>query len=139
VRYHKDSLRLRDVDQSMLIIAGSGMCTGGRIVGHMKDLLPKPETCVIFVGHQAAGTPGRAIQDAFEKREQGGESSVRLAGQDIELRADVEVLRGISSHAGRDELKAWLDAIPNVKHVALHHGDEAAQNAFASFYAGQPG
>jgi metallo-beta-lactamase family protein len=64
VERRKDSERLRTVEQPMIIIAGSGMCTGGRIVGHLAELLPLPETCVLFVGYQARGTTGRKIQDA---------------------------------------------------------------------------
>ena len=66
VKKGRESAYLRDIKESMLIIAGSGMCTGGRIVGHLKELLPRPETDVIFVGYQAAGTPGRAIQARAE-------------------------------------------------------------------------
>ncbi len=130
----RESRRLADIEQSMLIIAGSGMCTGGRIVGHLKELLPKPETNVVFVGHQAGGTPGRFIQEAAASGRASDGTTVRFDGEEIPLRAEVETLHGISAHADRDELAAWLGAIPNVKRVALHHGDELAQRAFAEWY-----
>ncbi len=133
----RESRRLADIEQSMLIIAGSGMCTGGRIVGHLKELLPKPETNVVFVGHQAGGTPGRFIQEAAANGRAKSGTTVRFDGEEIPLRAEVETLHGISAHADRDELAAWLGAIPNVKRVALHHGDELAQRAFAEWYAEQ--
>lgn len=124
VRKGRDSVRLRDVTEPMLIIAGSGMCTGGRIVGHLQELLPRPETCVIFVGYQARGTPGRAIQDT----RRGG--VVRLEGEDVLVQAAIETLSGLSAHADRRELLSWLRSIPEVRRVALHHGEVSAQESF---------
>lgn len=123
-----DSFRIHDAKESMLVIAGSGMCTGGRIVGHLQALLPRKETCVLFVGHQARGTPGRAIQEAA-----GTGGSVMLDGQSIPVRAAVETVGGFSAHADRNELRAWLSHIPNVQNVALHHGEPHAQRALAAF------
>ena len=114
----------------MLIIAGSGMSTGGRIVGHLKELLPVKETCVIFVGHQAAGTRGRLIQDSAGK---GGLASVRIDGERVPMRAEITTLHGISAHADRGELVRWLRSIPNARRVALNHGDEKTQLDFAAY------
>ena len=119
-----DSVRLRDVKQPMLIIAGSGMCTGGRIVGHLKELLPRPETCVLFAGYQAAGTPGRAIQRARPG------DRIRLDGEDVTVRASIETLSGLSAHADRNELLRWVRALPRVERLALHHGEPEQQQAF---------
>lgn len=131
------SRRLRDADRPMLIISGSGMCTGGRIVDHLKELLPRPETCVLFVGFQARGTPGLAIQSAGRKLKEQPEGEppprVRLGDEDVEVRADVQTLSGLSAHADRRELKAWLDAIPDVRRVALHHGEKDVQHRFAAW------
>lgn len=124
VRKARDSVRIRDVEEPMLIIAGSGMCTGGRIVGHLQELLPRPETCVIFVGYQAMGTPGRAIQEAAKRR-----GRVALGGESVEVNAEVVTIGGLSAHADRRELTAWLRAIPDVRAVALHHGEPDAQRA----------
>ena len=124
---HEHSAMLRMVREPMMVIAGSGMCTGGRIVGHLKELLPVRETCVLFVGYQAAGTPGRAIVDAAQQREHGSIPTVRIDGEDVPVRAQVEVLSGLSAHADRTELARWLDAIPGVRRVALHHGEPQAQ------------
>jgi metallo-beta-lactamase family protein len=129
----RDSSRLDHVKESMLIIAGSGMCSGGRIVGHLKELLPLKETNLVFVGHQAYGTQGRAIQDAAKLRKHGEAAMVRLNGEEIELRAAVETLPGISAHADRKELGEWLRAIPNVQKIALHHGDKHSQEGFAKW------
>lgn len=130
VQRGSDSVRLRDVKTPMFVIAGSGMCTGGRIVGHLIELLPRPETCVLFVGYQARGTPGRRIQDAART---GG--VVRLDGEEVPVRAAIETLSGLSAHADRRELKAWLGAIPDVRRVALHHGEVEAQQSFAKWAA----
>lgn len=125
-----DSERLRDVGEPVLIIAGSGMCTGGRIVGHLKELLPDRRTCVLFVGFQARGTPGRAIIEAAKDH-----GSVRLDEVTVPVRAQVEVLSGLSAHADRRELADWLFAIPEVARVALHHGEVEVQRRFAEWLA----
>ena len=125
VRRGRDSARLRDVPGPMLVIAGSGMCTGGRIVAHLTELLPRASTVVLFVGYQAPGTPGRAIQEAGE----GG--VVRLDGDDVRIAARIETLSGLSAHADRGELVEWIRAVPRPRAVALHHGEPDAQRALA--------
>jgi metallo-beta-lactamase family protein len=133
----RDSERLDEVKTPMLIIAGSGMCTGGRIVGHLQALLPRPETCVLFVGYQASGTPGRAIQEAAAQRGKAGRASrVHLGGEDVEVRAEVATLPGLSAHADRGELRRWLRAVPEPRAVAIHHGEPEAQRALAAFLRG---
>lgn len=127
VRRGGDSVRLRDVKDPMIIIAGSGMCTGGRIVGHLQELLPRPETCVVFVGYQAVGTPGRAIQEAGKRR-----GSVRLGGEQVDVRAEITSIGGLSAHADQSELTRWVRAIPDVRAVALHHGEPEAQEALVA-------
>ncbi|MDF2697141.1 MAG: Metallo-beta-lactamase family protein RNA-specific [Labilithrix sp.] len=128
VKRGRDSRRLHEVDGPMVIIAGSGMCTGGRIVGHLREGLPSPDTTVLFVGYQAEGTPGRRIQEAAKR---GGR--VHIDGEDVVVRARIATLRGLSAHADRKELRAWLRKIPDVRRVALHHGDVEAQTAFATW------
>jgi len=141
VRKGRDSYRLDEIEQPILIIAGSGMCTGGRIVHHLVELLPRPETDLLFVGYQAPGTPGREILDIARNRPGGRPSmapgtgeTVALGGQAVEVNAHVHVLHGLSAHADRGELAAWLDAIPGVGQVLLHHGDQRVQERFASWY-----
>jgi metallo-beta-lactamase family protein len=114
----------------MVIIAGNEMCTGGRIVGHLRRLLPHDQTTVLFLGYQAEGTPGRAIQRAATR---GGR--VWIDHEEVRVRAQVETLSALSGHADRRELARWLGAIPDVQRVALHHGEPKAQRAFASWYA----
>jgi metallo-beta-lactamase family protein len=129
----RDSRRLDEVNEPMLIIAGSGMCTGGRIVGHLLEQLPKPETTVLFVGFQAPGTPGRSIQRAA----QDGNDYVVLDGQQVPVRARVETLDGLSAHADRDELVSWLEALPGPRRIAINHGEPEAQRALAQLIRDQ--
>lgn len=124
----KDSARLADHPGPMIIIAGSGMVTGGRIIGHLREGLPSDRTTVLFVGYQGVGTAGRRIQEAAEH---GG--SVWLDGADVPVRARVATLKGLSAHADRKELLGWMRAIPEVRRVALHHGDVESQDAFAAW------
>lgn len=114
----------------MVIIAGNEMCTGGRVVQHLRRLLPHEQTTVLFLGYQAEGTPGRAIQRAATR---GGR--VWIDHEEVRVRAQVETLGALSGHADRRELARWLGAIPDVQRVALHHGEPKAQRAFASWYA----
>ncbi len=135
VKKGRDSIRLRDVRDPMLIIAGSGMCVGGRIVGHLEELLPVKETCVVFTGYQVPGTDGHAVQQAAANRKPGDDTvTVNLGGIEVPLRAEVRTLYGISAHADRSELATWLRAIPNVKKVLLHHSDQDTMAAFAQWY-----
>jgi len=127
VRRGRDSHRLRDMPGPLVIIAGSGMCTGGRIVRHLLDRLPEPTTTVLLVGYQAPGTPGRALQRANPG------DPIDLDGERVPIAAHIETLSGLSAHADRRELATWLDAIPGHPNVALHHGDVGAQEALAEW------
>jgi metallo-beta-lactamase family protein len=129
VRRGRESARLGEVEGPILIIAGSGMCTGGRIVGHLVRELSDPRATVLFVGHQADGTPGRAIQDAGRRPG----TTVSLGGEKIAVRAKIERLAGLSAHADRAELVRWLGHLPGARRVALHHGEVDAQEAFAAY------
>jgi metallo-beta-lactamase family protein len=133
VRRGKESARLHEVEGPMIIIAGSGMCTGGRILGHLREGLPDPKTTVLFVGYQGQGTTGRHIQEAAAR-----EGHVRIDGEDVTVRARIETLKGLSAHADRKELLTWMRALPDTRRVALHHGDVDAQAAFARWAPTQP-
>lgn len=126
VKKGAESARVRAHQGAAVVIAGSGMCAGGRILGHLAAGLPDPSNTVLFVGHQAEGTLGQRIQ-----RSQG--ATVRIEGEEVPVRARVETLRGLSAHADRKELVGWLSAMPSPRRVALHHGDEEAQAAFAAW------
>jgi len=104
-------------DLPAVIIAGSGMCTGGRVMNYLKRFLGEPTTDIVFVGYQGRGTPGRTIQ--------GGGRDVSLDGQEYPIRAQVHSLSGYSAHADQRNL---LDFIRNMKtppgEVVLVHGEE---------------
>ncbi len=129
VRRGKDSYRLEEVEGPLVILAGSGMCTGGRIVHHLQAGMDDPRNTLLFVGHQAHGTPGAAILRAHQR----GDRFVEFHGRRLELRAKVEVLRGMSAHADRGELLGWLKALPGLRAFATHHGEPAAQRDFADY------
>jgi len=118
----EDSKRLNDVQGPVVIIAGSGMCNGGRIVHHLKHNLDKPATQVVIVGYQSHGTLGRRIVD--------GADEVRIHGQTIRVNAKVHTLGGLSAHAGQTELIAWAKNVnPKPRRLILTHGEPHARDA----------
>ena len=111
-----------------IVIAASGMCTGGRIVNYLKALLPDPRTDVLFVGYQAAGTPGREIQQYGPK---GG--YVTLDHERIDIRAQIHTLGGYSAHADQRELLEFMQTtVAPVRDVRLVHGELPAKQALAA-------
>ena len=107
----------------VIIIAGSGMATGGRILHHMKQRLPDPANTVLFVGFQAQGTRGRDLVE--------GKESIRMFGTDIPVRANIVSIDGFSGHADYNEMLAWLMAFNKpLKKLFLVHGESAASEAF---------
>jgi metallo-beta-lactamase family protein len=124
---HEDHLRMvRHLAQSRqpaVVIAASGMCAGGRVVNYLKAMLADPRHDVLFVGYQAAGTPGRDIQ-RFGPR--GG--YVLLDGQRYDIRAGVHTIGGYSAHADRRNLIDFVAGIPSLpQEIRLVHGDDAAK------------
>jgi metallo-beta-lactamase family protein len=127
VRDHKNHRRLLEIAGPSIIIAGSGMCTGGRIVNHLLSGLEDPANDVFFVGYQAGGTPGRDII-----RYSNGTSYVRLNGKRVNIRARVHTLTGYSAHADQQGLIEWVESIPGrPRHIKLVHGEPQAQQALA--------
>ncbi len=110
-------------DGPAVIIAGSGMCTGGRILYHLRDNLPRPESALVFVGYQAVGTLGREIED--------GASRVEVLGSIVPVQASIHKIEGLSAHADAPILLDWaLHADPD--QVYLVHGEPPAFGALAS-------
>ena len=108
-----------------IVIAASGMCAGGRIVNYLEAMLGDPRHDIVFVGYQAAGTPGRAIQRYGPR---GG--YVRLEGQRYDIRAAVHTLGGYSAHADQSDLVDFIGGIPEApRKVILVHGDTGAKRA----------
>ncbi|WP_246194831.1 MBL fold metallo-hydrolase RNA specificity domain-containing protein [Pseudidiomarina piscicola] len=123
---------LRSSGDPCIVIAASGMCAGGRMVNYLKALLPDPRTDVIFVGYQAAGTPGRDIQ---QYGPDGG--YVDLDHQRINIRAGIHTIGGYSAHADQRELVAFVEsANPPVTEVRLIHGDHHARHTLTQTLRG---
>lgn len=102
---------------STIIMAGSGMITGGRIKHHLIRNITHPESTLLFVGYQAAGTLGRQILD--------GVSPVRIHGQYYPVRMKIEKIDAFSSHAGMNDLHRWIDSFTSPpKHIFLTHGED---------------
>lgn len=124
------SKAIRNARRPIMVVASSGMLTGGRIMHHLKDFLPDPKCTLLFIGYQGEGTLGRHIQD--------GGTSARIDGQEIDVRCRVRVISGFSAHADQHELEAWLAHFGRdssdggtPKRVFLVHGDPDAAEAFA--------
>jgi metallo-beta-lactamase family protein len=112
-----DSRALNQQPGPCMIMAGAGMCTGGRILHHFKHGLGRPETTVLFVGYQGQGSLGRAIVD--------GRPAVTIFGEKIPVRASVHTFGGLSGHAGQSDLVRWIESIaPSRPQVFLTHGEE---------------
>jgi metallo-beta-lactamase family protein len=112
-----DSKALNEIKGPCLIMAGAGMCTGGRILHHFKYNLAHPSTTVLFVGYQGHGSLGRMIVD--------GKKDVNILGERIPVRASVHTFGGLSGHAGQTDLMRWLGSFASTgPRVFLTHGEE---------------
>ena len=124
----EESKAIRHANRPFMIVASSGMLTGGRIMHHLKDFLPDPRATLLFIGYQGEGTLGRHLAD--------GGKTARIDGQEFPVRCRVRSVSGFSAHADQHELEAWLahfaadDARP--KSVFIVHGDPDAAEAFAA-------
>jgi metallo-beta-lactamase family protein len=120
----EDSKALNDIRYPAVIISASGMAEGGRILHHLAYKLSDHRTTILFVGFQAAGTRGRALQHGAEK--------LRMHGKEIAVRARIETLDGLSAHADRNEIERWLDSGDGKPgRVYLVHGEPEARDALA--------
>jgi metallo-beta-lactamase family protein len=127
------SKAIRTQPRPMMVVASSGMLTGGRIMHHLKDFLPDPACTLLFIGYQAEGTLGRHLQT--------GGKTARIDHQEFEVKCRVVSISGFSAHADEHELSAWLSHFAaaggtdasngHPKRVFLVHGDPDAASAFA--------
>jgi metallo-beta-lactamase family protein len=111
-----------------IIIAGSGMCTGGRIVHHLKHNLWRDDSAVVFVGYQAGGTLGRTVLD--------GATSVNIDHEPVTVRARLSTINGFSAHADQPGLLQWLSTSAPAR-ILLNHGETNASDALARLLAAQ--
>jgi len=118
----KDSMLINKEDSGCIIIAGSGMCTGGRILHHFKHRLWDDRNSVIFVGYQVKGTLGRQMIDGAE--------SIQLFHEKINVNAKIHMLSGFSAHADQSDLVAWMSEFEQLEKIYLIHGEPDKQAVF---------
>ncbi len=122
----EQSKKIGEFKGPAIIIAGSGMCTGGRIKYHLIDNIARKESTILFVGYQAFGTLGRHIIE--------GAQNVRILGQRYDVKARIAQIHGFSAHADRDELLTWLSSLKKApRHVFITHGEPEAAQSFSAF------
>ncbi len=110
-----DSMAINTIERGAVILAGSGMCTGGRVRHHLKHHLWRERSSIVFVGYAAQGTLARRIID--------GAKTVRLFGDEIRVRARIWTINGFSAHAGQDELLSWFAHTGKPRCVYIVHGE----------------
>jgi metallo-beta-lactamase family protein len=126
VRTVDESKAINNITGTVMIIAGSGMCTGGRIKHHLVRNISRPESTILFVGYQAIGTLGRQIAD--------GAKEVRILGKEHPVRARVAQINDFSAHADRSELFRWLSGLQRPpRHLFVTHGEPGPAMLFADF------
>lgn len=118
------SRQINNLPGGRIIISSSGMLSGGRVLHHLRRLLPDKRNLVVLAGYQAPGTRGRALLQ--------GARTLRIHGQDIPVRAEFIEVHGLSSHADQDDLMRWLQSGPSLpRQVFVTHGEPAASAALA--------
>lgn len=122
-RHSTQSMEINAIHSGAIIIAGSGMCTGGRIVHHLKHNAWRKDAHILIVGFQAAGTRGRALVDGAE--------AIHLWGETIQVRAQVHTIGGLSAHADQQGLMDWYGRFEGRPRLALVHGEPEPMQALA--------
>ncbi|PKM12601.1 MAG: MBL fold metallo-hydrolase [Gammaproteobacteria bacterium HGW-Gammaproteobacteria-3] len=123
----EDSMRLNQITGGAIIIAGSGMCTGGRIRHHLKYNLWRRDAHIVFVGYQAEGTLGRMLVD--------GNKNIKLLGAKIAVQANIHTVGGLSAHADQSQLLDWASAFEAPKpRLYLVHGEISAANSLRTCF-----
>ena len=123
-----ESIAINRISGGAIIMAGSGMCTGGRVRHHLKQHLWRKDSSIVFVGYAAQGTLARIIID--------GAQQVRIFGDEIRVRAHIHTINGFSAHADQAELLAWHRQIGTPARTFLVHGDEDSMLKFAALLKG---
>jgi metallo-beta-lactamase family protein len=123
-RTPEESMQLNQIHSGAIIIAGSGMCTGGRIRHHLKHNVWRNHAHVMIVGYQAHGTTGRQLVD--------GASEINLFGEPVRVAAQIHTIGGLSAHGDQKDLLTWLDHFENSPEIYLVHGEEEALSGLKS-------
>ena len=117
-----DSMAIRKAKPPFLVMAGAGMCTGGRILHHLENHLGDPTTLLLMVGYQSRGSIGRKLVD--------GADVVRIHGRQVKVRAKTHLFGGLSGHAGQKDLLGWIGTLaPSKPRVVLTHGEDGPRTA----------
>jgi metallo-beta-lactamase family protein len=123
-RDRAESIAINQVKGGAIIMAGSGMATGGRVVHHLRHNLARPEAGVIFVGYAAPGTLARRIID--------GAKHVTIAGEQVQVRASIHTVNGFSAHADQTELITWRQRMAGIETTFIVHGEEPVMHKLAA-------
>ncbi len=127
-----ESKAINNIKGTIMVIAGSGMCTGGRVKHHLVNNISNPKNTIMFVGYQAVGTLGRSIVDGIKE--------VRILGEKRKVEAKIVRIHGFSAHADRNELLDWLkemEAPP--RGIFVVHGETESARSFGNFLRKQTG
>ena len=124
-RLADESMAINRIRSGAIVIAGSGMCNGGRIIHHLKHNLDREETQVLITGYQANGSLGRRLVNR--------ETTVRIHGKTIQVRAAIHTVGGLSAHGDQDDLAQWYENMENRPPVYLVHGEVDSQEAFQKY------
>lgn len=120
----EESMAINKIKSGAIIIAGSGMCTGGRIRHHIKHRIWDPSNTMVIVGFQAQGTLGRLLVDGVKK--------IKLFGEHLAVKANIETLGGFSAHAGQTGLIDWISRFTQAREYVLVHGEPMAMQTLAN-------
>ncbi len=128
----EESKAINQIEGAFIIISASGMATGGRVLHHLKRRLPDARTTVVLAGYQALGTRGRTLQD--------GALILRMHGEDVPVKAKIEMLDGLSAHADRNEILKWLSGFRRApKQTYIVHGEPEAAHGLRELINGRLG
>ncbi len=123
-RTPEESKAINNLPGPLVIVSASGMATGGRVLHHLRLRLPDPKTTVLFVGFQADGTRGRALQD--------GKKEIKMLGEMVPVRAKIKTIDGFSAHADQREILHWLGNFTKApQKTFVVHGEPSASSALA--------
>jgi metallo-beta-lactamase family protein len=121
-----ESKAINNMTETIMVIAGSGMCTGGRVKHHLVNNITNKKNTIMFVGYQAIGTLGRLIVE--------GKKKIRIHGQKHHVRAKIARINGFSAHADRNELFDWLTKLKRPpRHLFVVHGEEKSAKSFGDY------
>ena len=127
-----ESKALTHIQGTIMVIAGSGLCTGGRVKHHLANNISDPRNTIMFVGYQAVGTLGRRIVD--------GEKEVRILGQNYRVKSRVARINGFSAHADKEELLKWLQGLQKPpRKVFIVHGEAESAAHFGEYLKQETG